>query len=79
MPAIVASPYAKKNAVTNVAYDHTSWLATIEAKWNLPFLTYRDANAKTLKGFLNLEGAPAFLAPPKLAEPPAPVQTATTP
>ena len=79
VPAIVASPYAKKNAVTNVVYDHTSWLATIEAKWNLPFLTYRDANAKTLKGFLNLEGAPAFLAPPKLAEPPAPVQTATTP
>ena len=79
VPAIVASPYAKPKAVTNVVYDHTSWLATIEAKWNLPFLTYRDANAKTLKGFLNLEGAPAFLQPPKLAEPPAPVQTATAP
>jgi phospholipase C len=26
-------------------HDHTSILATIEAKWNLPALTYRDANA----------------------------------
>jgi phospholipase C len=79
VPAIVASPYSKPNAVTNVVHDHTSVLATIEAKWNLPFLTYRDANAKTVKDFLNLEGAPALLDPPTITEPPAPVGAATSP
>ena len=54
VPAIVASPYSKPNAVTNVVHDHTSVLATIEAKWNLPALTYRDANAKTVMDFLDL-------------------------
>jgi phospholipase C len=78
VPAVVVSPYSKANAVTNVVHDHTSFLATVEAKCNLPRLTYRDANAKTVLDFLNLE-APAFLEPPALAEPPAPVGTATSP
>src|SRR5947208_325602 len=78
VPAVVASPYSKPNAVTNALHDHTSFLATVEAKWNLPRLTYRDANAKTGLDFLDLE-APAFLQPPALAEPPAPVETATSP
>jgi phospholipase C len=78
VPAIVVSPYSKPNAVTNVVHDHTSVLATVEAKWNLPALTYRDANAKTVKDFLDLQ-APAFLQPPVIAEPPAPVGAATTP
>ena len=30
VPAIVASPYAKANAVTNAVHDHTSFLATVE-------------------------------------------------
>ncbi|HEY4451704.1 MAG TPA: alkaline phosphatase family protein [Solirubrobacteraceae bacterium] len=77
VPAVVVSPYSKPNAVTNVVHDHTSVLATIEAKWNLPALTYRDANAKTVKDFLDLE-APAFLSPPTIADAPAPVATATT-
>ncbi len=54
VPGIVASPYSKPNGVTNVVHDHTSVLATIEAKWNLPALTYRDANAKTVADFLDL-------------------------
>ena len=53
-------------------------LATVEAKWNLPALTYRDANAKTVADFLDLSQA-AFMQPPSIAEPPAPVSTATTP
>jgi phospholipase C len=77
VPAVVASPYSKPNAVTNVVHDHTSVLATIEAKWNLPFLTYRDANATTVKDFLNLESA-ALLNPPTITEPPAPVSAATS-
>jgi len=78
VPAIVASPYSKPNAVTNVLHDHTSFLATVEAKWNLPRLTYRDANAKTVMDFLDLE-SPAFLNPPTIADAPAPVGAATTP
>jgi phospholipase C len=71
VPAIVASPYSKPNAVTDVVHDHTSALATIEAKWNLPALTYRDANAKTVEDFLDLEQA-ALLEPPAIVEPPVP-------
>jgi len=68
VPAIVASPHARKNAVTNVVHDHTSILATIEDKWNLPALTYRDANASTVVDFLDLKHA-AFKEPPVLAPP----------
>jgi len=66
VPAIVASPYSKPHGVTNVVHDHTSVLATIEAKWNLPALTYRDANATTLADFLDTS-KPALLEPPMLA------------
>ena len=77
VPAIVLSPYAKPNAVTNVVHDHTSFLATVEAKWNLPALTYRDANARTVMDFLDV-GRAAFLQPPTITEPPVPVKAATT-
>ena len=77
VPAVVVSPYSRPNAVTNVVHDHTSFLATVESKWNLPRLTYRDANAKTVMDFLDVERA-AFLNPPTIAEPPAPLVAATT-
>src|SRR6202034_3650377 len=44
VPAIVVSPYSRPNGVTSVEHDYISVLATIEAKWNLPALTNRDAN-----------------------------------
>jgi phospholipase C len=75
VPAIVASPYSKPNATTNVVHDHTSVLATIEAKWNLPALTYRDANAKTVTDFLDLKNQ-AFLEPPAIVKPPPPTGAA---
>jgi phospholipase C len=68
VPTVVVSPHSRPNGVTNVVHDHTSILATIEAKWNLPALTYRDANAATLEDFLDLTH-PAFLHPPTLAAP----------
>jgi phospholipase C len=77
VPAVVVSPYSRSNAVTNVVHDHTSFLATVEAKWNLPALTFRDANAKTVMDFLDV-GSAAFLNPPTIAEPPAPVAAAST-
>ncbi|HTU80311.1 MAG TPA: alkaline phosphatase family protein [Solirubrobacteraceae bacterium] len=78
VPGIVASPYSKPNAVTNVVHDHTSVLASIEAKWNLPALTYRDANARTVEDFLDLVGPPALLEPPAIAEPPVPSEAAAS-
>jgi phospholipase C len=68
VPAIVVSPYAKPGAVTSVVHDHTSVLATIEAKWNLPALTARDANAATVMDFLDLNQA-SLLTPPSIQAP----------
>jgi phospholipase C len=54
VPAVVVSPYARAAGVTQTVHDHTSVLATIEAKWNLPALTDRDANANDVMDFLDL-------------------------
>jgi phospholipase C len=64
----VVSPYSKPHGVTDVLHDHTSVLATIETKWNLPALTDRDANAATVMDFLDLAN-PALLNPPSLQAP----------
>ena len=40
----------------------------VEAKWNLPAMTNRDANANAMLDMLDLE-QPAFLKPPVLAQP----------
>jgi phospholipase C len=71
VPAIVVSPYSKRGASTNVIHDHTSILATIEEKWNLPALTLRDANATTIMDFLDPSDA-ALLHPPFIPPPPKP-------
>ncbi len=68
VPAVVISPYSKPGGVTDVVHDHTSILATIEHKWNLPALTNRDANAATVMDFLDLSNA-ALLHPPPLQAP----------
>ncbi|HEU0191982.1 MAG TPA: alkaline phosphatase family protein [Mycobacterium sp.] len=64
VPAVVVSPYAKRNHVSHLVYDHTSVLAMVERKWNLPALTLRDANANDLTDFLDLDamksGKPTF-------------------
>jgi phospholipase C len=44
-------------------------LKLVETKWNLPALTYRDANADNLLDSLDFRGRPAFLDPPTLPEP----------
>jgi len=60
VPCLVASPYAKPGHVSSVVYDHTSVLATIELKWNLPALTRRDAAASPLTDFVDLSKPPHF-------------------
>jgi phospholipase C len=68
IPAVVVSPYSQKHEVTDVVHDHTSVLATIEQQWNLPALTFRDANAASLIDFLDTSKM-TFAEPPDLAKP----------
>jgi phospholipase C len=68
VPAAIVSPYARRNYVSHVVHDHTSILKLIETKWNLPALTFRDANADNLLDSLDLHH-PAFRDPPNLAAP----------
>ena len=74
------SPYSKRDFVSHTVYDHTSVLKTIEKKWNLPAMTYRDANANDLFDCLDLKKR-SFADPPTLAAPgnPTGVATATPP
>jgi phospholipase C len=68
VPAVIASPYSRGGGVSGVVYDHTSVLATIEHKWNLPALTKRDANAATVMDCLDLSN-PSLLKPGSLTRP----------
>ena len=68
VPTVVVSPYSKKHFVSHTVYDHTSVLKTIERKWNLPAMTYRDANANDLLDCLDLSHR-AFADPETLAAP----------
>jgi phospholipase C len=48
VPLIVVSPYAKRGYVTHHVTDHTSVLRFVEARFGLPAITKRDANADPL-------------------------------
>jgi phospholipase C len=73
VPGLIVSPYAKRNHVSHVLYDHTSVLALVERKWNLPAMTWRDANANDLTDLLAMDalaaGRPVFRQLPPLAPP----------
>lgn len=45
VPMMVVSPFAKRGYVSHETTDHTSILRFVEAKFKLPALTHRDANA----------------------------------
>jgi phospholipase C len=68
VPCAVVSAWARPGYVSHRVFDHTSICALAEAKWNLPAMTYRDANAEPMLDLLDLR-RPAFLVPPKLAKP----------
>jgi phospholipase C len=68
VPCAVISPWARPGYVSHRVYDHTSICALVETKWNLPAMTYRDANAGNMLDMLDLRW-PAFLRPPRLAQP----------
>jgi phospholipase C len=67
VPAVVVSAHSIPHGVSSVVHDHTSVAATIEAKWNLPAMTYRDANAATLADCL--QATPRLLEAPVLSAP----------
>jgi len=75
VPAVVVSAYTQKGTVIGIdpgdpttVFDHTSILATVEARFGLPPLTARDKAANTLGVALNLE-APRSDAPTTLPNP----------
>jgi phospholipase C len=65
VPFIVISPYAKKHYVSHVVYDHTSITRFIEARFGLPALTGRDANATPPFDVFDFQNPP-FSTPPNL-------------
>jgi phospholipase C len=69
VPAVVVSPYARKDYVSHVVHDHTSILSLIEHKWNLPALSNRDGAADSLLDTLDLSGSPPYRNPPPLPAP----------
>jgi phospholipase C len=66
VPLIVVSPWARPGYVSGVVQDHTSITAFIERKWNLPAMTFRDANAQPMTDYFDFRRA-AFRRPPTLA------------
>jgi phospholipase C len=71
---IAVSPYAKPAYVGHHVYDHTSIARFIEARFDLPALTARDANAEALTDLFDFS-TPAFATPPSLTAPvPDPAQ-----
>ncbi len=70
VPCCVVSAWSKKDYVSHQTFDHTSILKLVETKWNLPALTYRDANANAMLDFFDLSAKrPPFAEPPELQAP----------
>ncbi len=68
VPLVVISPYAKRHFVSHLVHSHTSVTRFIEAKFELPAMTRRDANSDAMLDLFDFEAAPR-LEVPKLAEP----------
>ena len=70
VPCCVVSAWSKKDYVSHQVFDHTSILKLVETKWNLPALTFRDANANNMLDFFDLGAtSPPFAEPPHLLAP----------
>ncbi len=69
VPLFVVSPWARANYISGVTQDHTSLTAFVQRKWNLPAMTFRDANAHPMTDYFDFRRA-AFAEPPRLARAP---------
>lgn len=77
VPMMVVSPYAKKHHVSHEVYDHTSISRFIQARFVMPALSNRDANALAPWDMFDFENPP-FLEPPAITIPEVPAAAATT-
>jgi phospholipase C len=76
VPFVAVSPYAKKSYVSHNVYSHTSITRFIEAKFKIPALSGRDANADALGDLFDWTN-PAFMTPPTFPEPTVNMATVT--
>ncbi|MEZ4293939.1 MAG: alkaline phosphatase family protein [Polyangiaceae bacterium] len=68
VPMMVISPYAKKHHVSHAVYDHTSIVRFVEAKFVMPALSNRDANALAPWDMFDFDAAP-HATPPEVTIP----------
>jgi phospholipase C len=61
VPAIVVSPCIPQNLIDHRIYDHASIPATVEAIFDLPAITQRDARANNLTSLITLAAPRATL------------------
>jgi phospholipase C len=64
VPLVMISPWARPGFASHVVQDHTSITRLIEAVFDLPALTSRDANSTALLDMFDFSGAPPMLHPP---------------
>jgi phospholipase C len=67
VPFIVVSPFAKRHYVSHRVYSHSSVPRLVQARFELPALSARDANADAPFDLFDFQ-TPAFLTPPALPE-----------
>lgn len=73
VPFFVVSPYARRHFVSHRTYDHTSIVRFVEARFGLPAMTRRDANAAPPMDMFDF-ASPPFMTPPTItatSHPPA--------
>ena len=58
VPTVVISPFSRPHYVSHQVTDSTSWLAFVEARFNLKPLTARDAAASKMLDFFDFTNAP---------------------
>ncbi|MFO0605473.1 MAG: alkaline phosphatase family protein [Polyangiales bacterium] len=58
VPFVVVSPYARPGYVSHAVYDHASILRFVEARFDLPAMTGRDANANVPWEMFDFTNAP---------------------
>jgi phospholipase C len=58
VPMLIISPYAMPGHISHTQYEYSSVLKFIEERFNLPFLTSRDANANDTTDSFNFNQTP---------------------
>ncbi len=68
VPMMLISPFAKKHYVSHRVFDHTSIIRFIEARFVMPAMSNRDANAEAPWDMFDFDGAP-HATPPSVPVP----------